>query len=164
MHTFCSLPLHDMNTAASQISSIWKSIQMWAAIIKVISHLFTQQLSHEGLAGTVGSQLQCLLIRQWNHFALWSQETHNEFHSKCQDTLYTFLTADTGARFILFSRSAISEKPNSNVSGMTETTYSYSRGQEWQDNTEICGDLVWVYNKRENLMKVNQSLFFYNLS
>lgn len=43
--------------AASQISFTWESIQMCTVIISAISHVFTLQLSHRGLSGTVGSQL-----------------------------------------------------------------------------------------------------------
>lgn len=99
--------------AALQISFTWESVQMCSMIIAAISHFSMQQLSHRRASqGQLGPNYSASLYKTIKPHLLHEAKTHKDFHSKCQDTLYTFLTAHTGARFILFSIIYFWKKPN----------------------------------------------------
>ncbi len=71
-----------------------------------------QQLSHKGLSGTVGSQLQCLTYKTMKQLSLYEAKKHITISTLNVRTLYTFLTADTGARFILYYQLFLKKTPN----------------------------------------------------
>lgn len=115
--TFRSAPVHSLNTVCQQTdtqpqrsASPGSQFTMCTVIISALSHFFTQQLSHKNLSGTVGSQLQYRLYKTVKQLCFMKpRNTRISTLNVRQDALYTFLAAESSARFILFSLSASSE-------------------------------------------------------
>lgn len=95
--TFGSISVEPLSADShvALISLTWEPLHTCTMVITVISHVFIQQLSQKVCPGT-RSQL-CALKDN-----LWFQETQWP-HPVWEDTQYTFLSAQSGARFTLLS-------------------------------------------------------------
>lgn len=83
-------------------------------------------------------------MRQRRDFALRSQETHNEFHSKCWDTCIHSWLQKVVPGLHSFSPSAISKKKSiSDVSGMSKTTNRYCVNSAQVKSDGITRRFMW---------------------